>query len=251
MSTIGKHAMAGLVALGLVVSMAAPATAGTLTGRTPDRPGTRQVMCQGQVADFVVGPGEDFVGTTEDDVIVVWGTDNEAWGNPGNDLICVYGPTSANDYGHTKIVAGPDHDTVYTYGGINILQGDGGNDTFYLNGFSDGVEGGDGDDHIWGNGSGGLSAYGDEGFDLIVGSPYDDFLGGDGGYDVILGNDGDDNIQGDDGNDHLFGGMGFDTIGGGANDDHCHDTNSAVHGATMSNCEHEHVTPALPLPEAG
>jgi Ca2+-binding RTX toxin-like protein len=245
-----KRIWAGVLGAGLVLGLAAPAGAGTLAGRTPthDEP---QYLCRGIEADIVVGPGESDVGTVEDDVIVLWGTNNEINANPGDDLICVYGPTSRGDYGHTTVEGSQGNDRIFTYGGINILSGFDGNDTFYLGGDSEAVEGGNGNDHIWGNGSGNVTAHGDAGFDLLVGSPSGDFLAGDDGNDLVIGGDGNDTINGDAGNDYLLGGMGYDTITGGADYDHCEDTVGPVNGAAISQCEDIDQGPALPLPEAG
>ena len=67
--------------------------------------------------------------------------------------------------------------------------------------------------------SGGVSAQGTSGDDVICGSPGDDSLQGRGGNDVIFGGGGSDSLQGGDGNDTLFGGDGDDTVQGNAGND--------------------------------
>ena len=87
----------------------------------------------------------------------------------------------------------------------------------------------DGNDTITTSSSVTTSVYGQEGDDVINGSPYADFLFGDGGNDVVNGNGGNDTLTGGSGNDVVNGGdgddrfiydpEGNDTISGGAGND--------------------------------
>ena len=84
------------------------------------------------------------------------------------------------------------------------------------------LHGGLGNDELGGIGALGnlLTIYGDEGDDLIHGTPFADALFGGDGNDTIFGNAGDDIIGGGEGMDLILGGEGNDVItGGGGNDD--------------------------------
>jgi Ca2+-binding RTX toxin-like protein len=70
----------------------------------------------------------------------------------------------------------------------------------------------DGNDTITTSSSVTTSVYGQEGDDVINGSPYADFLYGDGGNDVVNGNGGNDRLTGGAGNDVVNGGDGDDTF---------------------------------------
>jgi 6-phosphogluconolactonase (cycloisomerase 2 family) len=64
-----------------------------------------------------------------------------------------------------------------------------------------------------------LNLYGDDGNDIITGSPYADLIHGGAGADTIAGGGGSDVIHGDDGNNVLTGGSGGVTLYGGAGND--------------------------------
>lgn len=205
--------------------------------------------CLGHRVTDVVQPGEHWVGTAERDVVVVLGAGADVWTNAGDDVVCVAGPESRDPrhgYGST-IVTSDGNDTVITYGGDNLIQAGEGDDLVYLNGGHEEVEGGPGHDHIWALGAWLAYVHGEDGNDLIVGSPGSDFLDGGDGVDVILGAAGNDTIAGGEDPDSLFGGAGADNIDGGPDQDTCFDTLPG--GATFSSCE---LTPPDPgLPEAG
>ena len=60
---------------------------------------------------------------------------------------------------------------------------------------------------------------GDEGNDILKGTPRDDILRGHGGKDWLFGGKGDDSLEGGDGNDTIFGGKGDDAVLAGAGHD--------------------------------
>ena len=184
------------------------------------------------------------VGTRGPDVfVVVGGVDVEVFGQFGDDLFCVFANPDRGYHGAT-IHGGPDQDTVVTYGGVNYLTGDQGNDTFFL-GADDEVEGGDGDDHIWGLGTSYVHASGGANDDIVQGGAGADWLSGGDGADLVIGAGGADMLAGDGGEDLLLGGSGSDSLDGGAGDDVCED-----HAADdFAGCEEIHEV--NPLPEAG
>jgi Ca2+-binding RTX toxin-like protein len=217
------------------------------TFTTPPRTGG--VMCRGEAATAVVAAGEDFVGGNERDVVVLAGNGSEVWTNLGDDLVCVYGNSNGDTYGHgSTIHLGPGNDTIITYGGSNYITGDDGNDFIYLNGDVEEVEAGDGDDHIWALGATSASVEAGDGNDLIVGSPGRDHFDGGANTDVLMGNGGDDELKGGDGNDTLYGNAGVDQLMGDGGQDECIDNLPA--GAMLSSCEIQSGG-GPGLPEAG
>ena len=97
--------------------------------------------CRGLPAD-VVGPGEEYVGTSGNDVIVVYGP-AEVWANGGDDLVCVHGdPASA--YHVSTVYGGPGNDVVVGLSGSLDAYGNDGDDVLIGNGQSMAFEGGDG-----------------------------------------------------------------------------------------------------------
>ena len=95
--------------------------------------------------------------------------------------------------------------TIYAYGGQDIVYGRGGDDLIY---------GGHGNDYLFGE-DGDDAVHGEDGDDYIGGGNGNDYLRGGNGHDTIYGEAGDDRMFGDAGNDLLSGGHGRDTISGG------------------------------------
>lgn len=187
--------------------------------------------CRGLPA-VQVSAGETFHGTERDDVIVVFGADAKVYGNGGDDLICAW----ADDDSGSRIYGGEGDDIVVSLGS-HLVFGEAGDDVILLNGGLNEAWGGPGDDVINGAGSTQLLAYGEDGNDIINGSPGPDWLGGYDGNDLILGWGGDDLIFGMDGDDDLRGGNGFDEIGASNGNDYCVDFAGAIHGADITDCE--------------
>ncbi|MFF3481890.1 calcium-binding protein [Streptomyces sp. NPDC002701] len=135
-------------------------------------------------------------------------------------------------------IEGGDGDDVLTGRYANHLSGGAGDDRIQgVDGtWIRGADGGDGEDTILagcdytcrgGAGNDTLtpvadadghyaSLYGDDGDDLVRGTPEDDDLYGGRGNDTLYGLAGDDTIYGNTGNDTLYGGAGNDTLSGGA-----------------------------------
>ncbi len=184
----------------------------------------------GEAGDDYLDVGEDALGTS---------SINTAYGGDGNDTIVAY-------LGQQNILVGDDGDDTIT--GEGQVWGQAGNDTITVRGgYVDVVgrqslaQGGDGDDVIR-LPSGGVSAYGEAGDDLMEGgdgtsymSAGDgddivtggegneyawgqagvDMMSGGGGNDQLSAGDGDDELTGDGGNDVLFGDDGNDVLAGG------------------------------------
>ncbi|HRC27524.1 MAG TPA: right-handed parallel beta-helix repeat-containing protein, partial [Alphaproteobacteria bacterium] len=74
---------------------------------------------------------------------------------------------------------------------------------------------------------GGVTLYGTEGSDLLVGNNGDDTMYGQDGNDTLVGNRGNDVLKGRDDNDTLQGGDGSDELYGGQNDDRLEGGNGA------------------------
>jgi Ca2+-binding RTX toxin-like protein len=117
-----------------------------------------------------------------------------------------------------NIIGSQGGDTITLGAGVNVVDGQGGNDT---------ISGGDGDDIL----SGGLgldTLNGDIGNDTLNGDADNDTLNGGAGLDTLnggIGNDtlngdaGNDTLNGDAGDDILNGGVGIDVLNGGADND--------------------------------
>lgn len=105
-------------------------------------------------------------------------------------------------------------DTIYGFGGADILNGFGGNDTIYAGSGNDTVNGGVGDDDL----------FGESGNDTMDGGDGEDEMLGGSGNDVMDGGEGSDRLNGGSGNDIMTGGE--DGYGGG--DDGYGTTSSAV-----------------------
>ena len=238
-----RHAARSTIAGAMAVSLISPSTmlaqrlsAGDIAAGN----GT----CLGRRVTEVVQPDQDWNGTAGPDVVVVLGGGGEIMTGLGEDIVCVFADPRQK-YGHgAKINTGTENDTVITYGGSNTIDTFDGDDLIYLNGEIESVAGGNGHDHIWGLGATQVSIDGEDGNDLIVGSPGNDFLDGGEGVDMILGAAGDDFINGEGDPDTLAGGFGFDQIDGGPDQDTCIDSLPA--GATLVSCEDTANDPGFP-----
>jgi Ca2+-binding RTX toxin-like protein len=252
---IPRLALAAAGLLTGLVALAGPASAGSsllaAAERSPDRPGGLVVApthsipgdCRGEAADHIVYPGEEYVATEGDDVIVVIGPDAVVWGQYGDDLICVYAAADAH-YGGSTIYGSFGDDTIITYSGNNTVLAYGGDadaDRVYLNGDHETVETGDGNDVVYANGALVADIDTGDGNDTVFGSPGGDEIDAGSGNDSVRGAAGDDTIEAGDGNDRLYGGAGWDVLDGMAHYDECHDQ-AGSQGATFTNCEVEVVT---------
>ena len=200
--------------------------------------------CLGHRVTDVVQPDEEWDGTSGQDVVVVLGAGASILTGLGDDIVCVLADPRRGYVHGSYINTGPDNDTVITYGGSNTIDTFDGDDLIYLNGDEESVSAGAGHDHIWGLGATVAYIDGEDGNDLIVGSPGNDVLSGGEGVDMILGAEGDDTIDGDGDPDYLAGGFGFDDIDGGADEDTCED--SLPGGATFASCEVTSNDPGFP-----
>ncbi len=179
------------------------------------------------------GDGEDYLilGDTPDK----WPEGFHAWNVYSHDIASITGKNRIAD----MFNGGEGSDTLY------LSHGD---DAFFLHDFFtdhaggnpqsvrvmdvEEIYGGRGDDVIDMTSDlffvGGVTAYGEEGNDVIWGNEGDDLLhGGDGqdnvqggdGNDTLYGNAGADILKGNNGTDHLIGGAGSDTLWGGDGED--------------------------------
>ena len=227
----------------MVSALAAQEPASKSSVSAPARGDTRRIECLGERVTQVVEAGEYWAGTHERDVVAIIGNGAEVWTNLGDDVVCVYGG-APDRYGHgSTVVSGAGNNRIITYAGSNYIRVGAGTNFIYLNGDEEEVEGSWGNDHIWALGATRARIYGDDGDDVIVGSPGPDWLDGGTGDDLIIGAAGDDTITADFGNDFVFGGAGSDDIDAGAGIDTCVDTPG---GAVLTSCEEEPVDPGLP-----
>ena len=162
------------------------------------------------ITDYAIrGTGNDDVGQDYDTpqpyyVLALIGTDEA-------DTIYGYG-------GHDLIRSGDGVDTIYGGDGNDDARSGYGDDTLYGGAGNDRLSGEGGDDIIYGgDGDDGLS--GRTGDDTIYGDAGDDVVSGFYGDDTLYGGDGDDNISGYYGTDTLYGGSGADYMRGGEGDD--------------------------------
>lgn len=159
-----------------------------------------------------------------------------------------YGLAIATGSGSDQIIGSANDDLIYSGAGDDIVDGGDGSDTLHGGGGADYLDGGAGRDTIsfegategavlirsgdllLGLGSSTSDAYGDTlaGFEVVVGSDFDDELEllnagmeayGGAGADVIRGGEGNDLIDGGDGANILIGGAGSDQIVGGSDAD--------------------------------
>ncbi|MFD0929424.1 calcium-binding protein [Methylophilus glucosoxydans] len=134
------------------------------------------------------GTETDYTGTSNPDLIIGNGLDNNIAGDGGGDIILAQ---AGNDF----VDGGAGDDILFGGDGDDILLGGDGDDA---------IIGGAGDDII-DVGSGDNYADGGDGVDNIYGGDGDDALFGGAGNDVIYGGEGDDVLSGGEGNDYLQG----------------------------------------------
>ncbi|WP_025561185.1 calcium-binding protein [Sphingomonas sp. UNC305MFCol5.2] len=159
-----------------------------------------------------------------------------------------YGLAIATGSGNDQIIGSANDDLIYSGLGDDIVDGGDGSDTLHGGAGADYLDGGAGRDTIsfegategavlirsnnllLGLGSSTSDAYGDTltGFEVVVGSDFDDQLEllnagmeayGGAGADIIRGGNGDDFIDGGDGANILIGGAGSDQMVGGSDAD--------------------------------
>jgi Ca2+-binding RTX toxin-like protein len=102
-------------------------------------------------------------------------------------------------------------DSIFGYGGDDILRGGDETRATTLWAFGDTIKGGAGNDTVYG-GAGEDQLYGDEGNDRLFGGDDDDRLYGGAGDDHLDGGAGNDELDGGAGSNMLFGGDGEDTL---------------------------------------
>lgn len=101
------------------------------------------------------------------------------------------------------------HDTIYTYDGVDDIDGGIEHDTIDAGDGNDTVDGGDGNDNIVGG----------SGEDTLLGGPGIDTMRGGGDGDTVDGGTGADYVYGGSGSDDVRGGQDADYIGGDGGDD--------------------------------
>ncbi len=151
---------------------------------------------------IVGGPGNNFVGTAANDIILASISDDTVTGDIGNDVIFAY-------EGEDTVEGGGGNDTIEGGAGTDILRGDGGNDN---------LRGGD-DADVLSGGAGNDVVNGENGEDVLFGGAGNDLLFGGAGFDRIFGGDGTDRIFGGDANDIANGGGDNDIINTGSGND--------------------------------
>ena len=174
-----------------------------------DALGGDDVICGSSQADTISGGsgkdtifgkgGDDCIGGDEDVFVAGYGDCNL-----NNNVMVVFG----ND---DEIHGGPGNDVIYGHIGDDIIWGGNG---------ADDIWGGDGGDEIHGE-DGNDDLRGDGGDDEMHGGPDNDDMWGENGNDTMRGNDGDDDLFGGDDGDDLFGGDGADTLDGEGGGDSC------------------------------
>jgi Ca2+-binding RTX toxin-like protein len=141
------------------------------------------------------------VGTPGDDIIITGAGDDVVTGGGGDDRICVGAGddrVSGGD-GNDRIDGGPGRDLVRYETSPSPVVVD----------LMTGLATGHGTDHVMG-------------FEMVVGSSYDDLISGDEASNTLSGFDGDDRLFGGDGDDWLAGNNGDDRLAGGSGDDNLH-----------------------------
>jgi Ca2+-binding RTX toxin-like protein len=106
--------------------------------------------------------------------------------------------------GDDRLSSGFGNDTLYGYGGLDIITGHSGNDQLFGGGDQDDLDGGPGNDTVNGGGMVDL-LHGGDGNDSLDGGVGADSLHGDGGNDILYGG-------ADTAVDHLWGEEGADTF---------------------------------------
>jgi Ca2+-binding RTX toxin-like protein len=176
---------------------------------------------------------ENFIGSFNDDVILLSNTDNVdnvIDGHFGDDLL---GGGSGADkllgyYGNDRLFGGAGKDRLYggndddkAYGGADsdLIVGGKGDDYLLGQGSEDKILGGADEDTIYGGSSGDL-LYGEKGEDYIFGGIGNDRVEGGDGIDRVYGEDGEDRVYGGNDRDFLYGGEGYDQLFGGDGNDY-------------------------------
>jgi Ca2+-binding RTX toxin-like protein len=196
----------------------------TLSGNTITLTGvTKSQLQQG---DFV---GVNPVGTSGNDVITGFDTDDTINGLAGNDVI-------NGGAGADTLDGGTGDDRLIGGTGADAMTGGDGDDTFIVDNVSDTVteSSGGGADTVESSVSftigdfvedlelslsSNIDGTGNSLANRITGNSGDNVLTGNGGNDSLFGLAGDDTLNGGDGFDSLIGGDGVDTINAGAGDD--------------------------------
>ncbi len=151
------------------------------------------------------------------DVIAGGAKEDNIWGHGGNDTISggaggdvLYGENGGDAlYGGTgddTYRGGEGADIIYDASGADIAYGGAGADTLY---------------GIYVSATAGrMTAYGDQGDDMLIAGAGSDTLYGGTENDVLWGDAGNDTVWGDAGNDSIFGGAGSDVLIGGDGKDY-------------------------------
>ncbi|MBU1211985.1 MAG: cadherin-like domain-containing protein [Alphaproteobacteria bacterium] len=174
---------------------------GTVTFNYEVTDGSESIF-QLAVLDVVQLPGQEIIGSDQDDRII---------GAPGDDSIDALGGNDvvAGREGDDLIEAGDGNDRISGGIGDDDLRGGDGDDTLFGEDGDDILDGGWGDDILFGG----------NGDDVLIGEDGDDQLHGGAGDDRLLGGQGDDELYGGTGGDFLDGGDGDDLLSGGEDDD--------------------------------
>ena len=145
------------------------------------------------------------------DTATVTITDYAIRGTDGDDVGQDY--DTPQPYYVLALIGTDEADTIYGYGGHDLIRSGDGVDTIYGGAGNDDVRSGDDDDTLYG-GAGNDRLSGERGDDIIYGGDGDDILSGRTGDDAIYGDAGDDTVSGFYGDDTLYGGAGNDNISG-------------------------------------
>jgi hypothetical protein len=165
---------------------------------TPRLAKSDEKVCAGYLATVIGTDGDDVLETSPGKTVV--------YGGAGNDVI----KGSAEPFEH--LCGGLGQDTLYGYGGPDVLLGGpgfdrlfggAGEDVLLGEGRRDVIRGGAGDDIIWGF-AGNDTLLGGKGKDIIRGQAGDDVLKGNMGWDRLYGGTGDDAAYGGPGNDKCW-----------------------------------------------
>jgi hypothetical protein len=179
-----------------------------------------------------VTAGENFEGTSGNDIICGTAGDDVINGGGGNDTI--YGldgnDTIVTGSGIDTISGGAGNDIITSGAGADVIDGGAGDDTIKSGDGNDTIRSGDGDDEIdAGSGNDIVFAEADDdnvdgeaGNDQINLGDGDDYAEGGTGADKLWGGDGSDSLIGESGDDWVSGGDGDDTIKLDAGDDYAH-----------------------------
>ena len=145
------------------------------------------------------------------DTATVTITDYAIRGTDGDDVGQDY--DTPQPYYVLALIGTDEADTIYGYGGHDLIRSGDGVDVIYGGAGNDDARGGDDDDTLYG-GAGNDRLSGERGDDIIYGGDGDDILSGRTGDDAIYGDAGDDTVSGFYGDDTLYGGAGNDNISG-------------------------------------